>query len=73
MSVGRQRVTPVARIRLEREVDAIGRQVRRVEVDSAEAVDLKVEQPRQLDSHVVSFAMVQNVGRPFQGRLQRRA
>ena len=58
MSVGRQRVTPVARIRSSASLDAIGRQVGRVEIDAAEAVDLQVEQPRQLESHDWSLSRI---------------
>ena len=32
-------------------LDAIGREVRRIEVDAAEPVQLKIEEPRQLDGH----------------------
>ena len=48
---GQQRVTPYAPHPLERQADAIGRQVRRVEVDAGEAVGLEIEEPRERDPH----------------------
>ena len=49
ISVGRQRVTPVARMRSSAAADAIGGQAGTVEIDAGEPVHLQIEQSRQLD------------------------
>ena len=45
------RVTPTARIRSSASADAIGGQVGGVEIDAGKAIDLKIEEARELDPH----------------------
>ena len=58
ISVGRQRVTPVARMRSSASRTRSARQRRRVEIDAAEAVHLQVEEARQLDPHAGRFPRI---------------